>query len=390
MVKNVNTGLAKTGEIYHNRWQSVQDLRTQGKKVVGYLCLYPVVEMLTALDIIPFRLFGDMKEPISRADKYLPVITCPFLRSLVDLGLKGRYDFLDGVVMAHTCDVGAQISGLWNNYVKTPYLYFIDTPHTTHEAARKHEKEELEGFRLSLESFTGKKRTDQKLREAIQSHNQQRALVRSLYDLRKLDPPLISGVEVLEVLVALMSIPVVEGNQLVTEVIKEVKERKSKLPRKPARLLVWGPVIHETPMIEMIESLDAQVVMDDTCVGSRAYFDDVKITPDPLEGLAYHYLVDLKCPRTFRASINGKIKHDRTSDLNDRFSYLGNFVRDWKVNGVILQSLRYCDSHGYDVPAVKEYLSQQGMPSIYLEHDNTEGAISQLRTRVQGFLEIIG
>jgi len=390
MVKNISAGLAGSREIYSNRWQIARELRAQGKKVIGYLCLYPVVEMLTALDLVPFRLFGDTKEPISKADKYLPAVTCPFLRSLVDLGLKGRYDFLEGVVMAHSCDVGAQISGLWKDFIKTPYSYFIDTPHTTHKAAREHMKGELEDFRLSLESFTGKKLTDQKLREAIKAHNRQRALVRSLYGLRKPDPPLISGAEILMVLVSLMSLPVVEGNQLAAEVIKEVKERKTGPPRKPARLLVWGSVIHETPMIEMIEDLDANVVMDDTCVGSRAYFDDVRITSDPLEGLAYHYLVDLKCPRTFRGSINGKIKRDHTADLNDRYGYLGNYIRDWKVNGVILQTVRYCDSHGYEVPAVKEYLIQQGLPSIFLEHDNNEGSLAQLRTRVQGFLEIIG
>ena len=73
-----------------------------------------------------------------------------------------------------------------------------------------------------------------------------------------------------------------------------------------------------------------------------------------------------------------------------RFSYLGKLARDWKVDGVILQSVRYCDSHGYEVPAVKEYLSRLGLPGIYLEHDNTRGALAPLKTRVQGFLEIIG
>ena len=55
-----------------------------------------------------------------------------------------------------------------------------------------------------------------------------------------------------------------------------------------------------------------------------------------------------------------------------------------------MQSVRYCDSHGYEVPAVRDYLTRAGLPSIYLEHDNTEGALAQLRTRVQGFLEVIG
>ena len=60
------------------------------------------------------------------------------------------------------------------------------------------------------------------------------------------------------------------------------------------------------------------------------------------------------------------------------------------VDGVVLQSLRYCDTHGYEVPSIKDYLGSIGIPSIYIEHDNTEGALAQIRTRVQGFLEVIG
>ncbi|MEK0338414.1 MAG: 2-hydroxyacyl-CoA dehydratase family protein, partial [Nitrosopumilus sp.] len=62
----------------------------------------------------------------------------------------------------------------------------------------------------------------------------------------------------------------------------------------------------------------------------------------------------------------------------------------WQVNGVILQVLRYCDIHGYEVPALKDYLESIGLPGIYLEHDYSKVALAQLRTRVQAFLEIIG
>ena len=69
---------------------------------------------------------------------------------------------------------------------------------------------------------------------------------------------------------------------------------------------------------------------------------------------------------------------------------MGDYVREWHVNGAILESVRYCDTHGYEVPQVKDYMTSLGIPSIYLEHDYTEGALAQMRTRVQGFLEIIG
>ncbi len=389
MARVTGTGLSKAIEICQNRSQRVMELKAEGKTIIGYLCIYPVLEMITAFDLVPYRIFGDMDEPITDADDYMPSIVCPFLRSILDLGVKGRYDFLDGVVMAHICDVGARTAHIWDVAVKTPYSHFIDIPHTNRENSRERLKELLIDFQKSLESFTGREMSVNKLKESIKKHNEQRRLVRELYDLKKPDPPLISGTETLQVMKALMSLPVEEGNALLQEVITEVKERENPVPEKPARLLVWGPVIDDAAFIEMIESLDASVVMDDTCVGSRAFFPDVPLTDDPLEGLAYHYLEDLKCPRTLRDSnVNGTTK-GYNADLETRFGYIGDFARDWNVNGVILQALRYCDSHGYEVPQIKDYLDSIGLPNIYLEHDYSKAALGPLMTRIQAFTEII-
>ena len=390
MVDEAHQGLTRAREICHDRGRRARELQAEGKKVVGYLCIYPVTEMMTALDLVPYRIFGDMREPITKADGYLPTVVCPFLRSCLDLGLKGRYDFLDGVVMAHACDVGAQLPSIWNTTVQTPCSHFIDTPHTVHKAAQQQHKELLKDFQKSLESLAGSKLSPASLVGAINAHNQQRALVRELYDLRKPDPPLVSGTETLQVMVAVMSLPVEEGSGLLREVIKEVQERRDGPPKKPARLLLWGSILDDVAIMEMIESLDANVVMDDTCVGSRAYFPDVKLTNDPLDGLAYHYLVELQCPRTFKEGTHGGTKKDYMTDLETRFSYLGDYAKDWKVNGAILQSVRYCDGHGYEVPGVEDYLASIGLSSIYLEHDYTEGGLAPLRTRVQAFLEMIG
>jgi len=389
MAAEASKGLAKAREVYQDRPRRVLELRTEGKKIVGYLCIYPVLEMMTALDIVPYRIFGDMREPITKADTYLPTVVCPFLRSCLDLGLKGRYDFLDGIITSHICDVGASIGGLWNYAVQTPFSHHIDTPHTLHETSLKQQKALLVNLKEALEGFAGRKITTEALRDAIRVHNEQRALVRELYELKKSDPPLISGAETIQVIKANESLPVKEGNQLLREVISEVKDRKDGPQKKSARLLVWGSILDDTALMEMIEGLDANVVMDDTCVGSRPYFDDVEITDDPLDGLAYHYLVDIKCPRTFRTNSYTDVRKDYMKDLEGRFGYLRDFAGDWKADGVIVQSVRYCDTHGYEVPGIRDYLDSVGVPSIYLEHDYTEGALAPLRTRVQGFLEII-
>lgn len=390
MAAEARQGLARVREIYQDRHQRARELKAEGKKVVAYLCIYPVLEMMTALDLVPHRIFGDVKEPITAADDYMPSVVCPFLRSCLDLGIKGKYDFIDGVVMAHICDVGARMGHFWDVAVKTPYSHFIDTPHTVRKIAQEEHQELLKDFQKTLESFAGKELSPKRLKEGIEAHNQQRALVRELYDLRKPDPPLISGTETLQVMVALMSLPVEEGSKLLSEVITEVKERQDGMPKKqPARLLVWGPVMDDIALIEMIENLDANVVMDDTCVGSRAFFADVQLTNDPLEGLAYRYLVELKCPRTCREINIGVANKGYKANLEARFSYLGDFAKDWQTNGVILQAMRYCDSHGYEVPSLKEYFDSIGLPSIYLERDYSEAALAPLRTRVQGFLEVI-
>jgi len=384
-------GLSRAREIYQDRSRRARELRAEGKKVIGYLDIFPVLEMLTAMDLYPYRLLGDINEPVTKADACLPPVVCPFLRSVLDLGLKGRYDFLDGVAMAHGCEVGEKMAHIWQIYLNPTYAYYLDTPHTTHEAALKHHTELLRGFQSSLESFTGEKLSAERLEKAIKLHNKQRALVLELYNLRKPDPPLISGAETLQVMVSLMSLPAAEGNELLEQVINEVKQRKDGPAKQPARLLVWGSVMDNAALVEMIESTGANVVMDDTSTGSRAYFPTVEITADPLEGLAERYLAGLNSPRTFRETVLGESnRKDYMTDLENRFAYLRDYAAEWNVNGVILQALRYCDIHGYEVPGIKDYLDSIGLPCIYLEHDYSRAVLEQLRTRVQAFLEIIG
>jgi benzoyl-CoA reductase subunit C len=388
MIENLK-GMNKVQKLYQDRTYRAKELRQEGKHVFGYLCLYPVIEMLTALDIVPFRLFGDIDEPITKANNFLPTVVCPFLRSYLDLGLKGKYDFIDGIVTAHNCDVGSGIPEIWNYNIHLPYAYHLDTPHTTHETSLAKHRLLLDAFKSSLEKFTGKELTSTKLAAAIIVHNEQRALVRDLYNLKKSNPPLVSGAETIQIVKVVESLPVQEANQLLKEIIAEVKIRPNKPLKKGKRLMIWGSILDNTSLVEMIEQLDANVVMDDTCVGSRPFFDNVELTSDPLDGLSDHYLKDLKCPRTFTADYSAQSKN-YSEDLKTRFGYMGDYAREWQVNGVILEALRYCDTHGYEIPSIKDYFKQIGLPTIYLEHDYTRGMISQLKTRVEGFLEIMG
>ena len=117
----------------------------------------------------------------------------------------------------------------------------------------------------------------------------------------------------------------------------------------------------------------------------------LRITDDAMDGLAYRYLVEIMCPRHFQGRCFGERQeglYDRSGQA--RFGYLRDYIKEWNINGVILQSVTYCDIHGYEVPGLRDYLNSIGLPNIYLEHDYNEAALAPLKTRVQAFLEMIG
>jgi len=390
MVTAISKGLSLAHQIYADRGKRVRELSEAGKKVVGYVCLYPPVELITASGMVPFRIFGDMSEPITAADQVSTTVVCPFLRSIIDLGLKGKFNFLDGIAGAHTCDIGMTLIIAWrDSKIARPFTHFIDVPHTDQAAAVDYFEGQLNSFKRHLEEFSGNKITDDRLKAAAELYNKQRKLVRELYDLRKSDPPLLNSIENLEVMVSLFSLPVEEGNTLVEEVIREVKERSNRPAKKKTRLLVWGPVLDNTALFDLIESADANVVVDDTCVGTRAFWADVK-PPYDMHSLAQRYLVDLKCPRTYRQSEPGETKRDYDKDLDSRFNYIKKAVTDWHVNGIILQSVKYCDTHGYEVPNLKHYFDTLGIPTIYIEHDYSERSLAPIKTRIEAFVETLG
>jgi benzoyl-CoA reductase/2-hydroxyglutaryl-CoA dehydratase subunit BcrC/BadD/HgdB len=381
-------GLSKAREIYLNRQQRAKELKAAGKKIIGYPCAYVPLEMLTALDLVPYRIYGSIKEPITEADRALPTSFCPFIRSCIDRSLKGKDDFVDGLVTAHSCDPQHRTAHVWESCVKYSYTHFIDMPGTVRADSLEYFKGQLGDFKKTLEAFTGKKLSPDALKAAIKSHNQQRALVKELYQLTKPIPPLVLGTEILQVIKALMSLPVTEGNELLTQVISEVKSRQNVPPKKPARLLIWSSTLDDTDIMQIFES-GANVVMDDSCGGFRPFRAEVKLTDDPVDGLADYYLNEITCARTFRQAKLGETTKDYAHDLQSRFGYFKGIIKDWKINGAVLFLVRYCDPFAFEMPALKDYLERIGVPSTYIEYDYTQGALAQLRTRVEAFLETI-
>ena len=371
--------------LYNDYGYRVRELHEQGRKVIGYLCAFTPVEIITAAGLIPFRIKGDVNEPITRADTQMETIICPVVRSAYDVTLKGRYEFLDGLVIPHACDSISRTYDIWKYSLEVPYSHLVNLPHSIDDSSLEFYKNELNTFRKSIGNYAGKEITDKELAQAVELHNRVRKLVKELYGLRKSDPPLVSGSEMTKILVAVMGIPPAESVELLTGVIEEIKNRENTINKQPHRIMVVGAEVDDTALIDIIEDSGASVVVDDLCPGTREFFPMAEVTADPVDGIAERYLRRIKCGRTYR-----EVQGTYEESLNDRFGHIIHSVEEFSVDGVILYIYMYCDPYGFEVPAMKDYIESKGIPVLYIEDQYSQATISRLRTRVQAFLEMIG
>lgn len=378
-------GLAAAEKLYTQYGSRARELKASGKKIIGYLSALAPVEIMTAAGVVPIRLKGNVSEAISKGDAYMESIVCPFVRNVFDAAVKGKYDFLDGMVLPHQCDSIDRTNETWSYTLKLPYWHFLNVPHVTDDPSITFMKEILRIFITTLEKFTGTKITDEAIANAVKAHNENRKLMRELYDLRKSNPPLISGTEMMKVLVAAMSLPVDESSALIKAVTKEVKERKPAAAKPAAkRIMLIGDQIDDVAVIDAIESAGAYLVMEDLSIGAKMYWEDVDATADPVQGIAERYLRKLKIPTTFVGSAD-----TYEGILDERFGQMKKYVNEFKVDGAILFIYKYCDPYGFEVPAIKSYVEAAGASVLYLEDEYSTSSLARVKTRIEAFLEMI-
>jgi benzoyl-CoA reductase/2-hydroxyglutaryl-CoA dehydratase subunit BcrC/BadD/HgdB len=370
-----------------NRDKRVRELKSEGRQVIGYFCSYMPLEILTAASLVPYRIQGNPNEPITEADAYLDPGICRYLKSCYDMVLKGQYDFLDGWVTPDSCDSKVSVFKVWTYNRESPFVYWLNVPNVVNDRSLRFFKEELAFFRQRVEEFSGTKVSNDKLHAAIEIHNEQRALLRSLYQLRKMDPPLLFGSEVTQIMTAVGSLPPEEANHLLRGIVTEARERGDLLEAAKVRVLLYGPEIDNPAFLELIEDCGGNVVIDDMCVGTRVFWHDVDQTNDPLDGLANRYLTRNVCPRIIRGK--GEGWSTRQADLEERFGYVWELAKEFEAKGVICYIMKYCDWHTYDLPDLTDFLQDKGLPVLHIENDYTMAAMMGLRTRVEAFLETI-
>jgi len=378
-------GLARVEECYNDYGGRARELKSDGKGIISFLCAYVPTEIIAEAGFFPLRLRGNVQEPVTKGDRFLEPIACPFVRSCYDLSLKGKYDFCDGLIIPHACDSITTPYHVWKYTLEPKYSHFVNVPRKTTGPSLDFFKAELNSFRKSLAEFAKTEINNENLIKYIELYNENRTKVSQLYELRKSDPPLVSGSDVVKILSASMSLPVEESNQLLNEAITEIKTRENADIKSLPRLLIMGGTVDNHEVVTLIEDCGSNVVCDNTCVGSRDLIPRVDSTDDPMDGLTKRYLDKINCPRTQR----DKIGETFQDDLDARYGDVGKYAKEYNVDGVIMYTYRYCDPFGFEISARKAYLESLGLPSLYIEDGYFAGTLGRLRTRIQAFLEMI-
>jgi benzoyl-CoA reductase subunit C len=64
------------------------------------------------------------------------------------------------------------------------------------------------------------------------------------------------------------------------------------------------------------------------------------------------------------------------------------FAKDFKADGAIVIQQKFCDPHETDIPFIRRFLEENGIPTYFLEFDVTT-AVGPFAIRVEAFLETL-
>jgi benzoyl-CoA reductase subunit C len=354
---------------YAKNWKE----RTGGK-VMGYFCTYAPEELMYAAGILPVRILGshevqDVTEP------HIFAMFCPFCRDCLAQGLKGRFDYLDGIMISQSCLHIRQAFTSWQKHIPVDYSYYLPMPHHVQSPhAAPFLRKELEIFRTSLEQWLGKKISDAALNSAIEVCNCNRQLMWKVYELRKGDLPPLTGEEAMEMVLSSQMVDKEEHNAALETLLGKLGKRK---PGRPAgtRLMILGSEDDDIEFIRMVESCNCTFVIDDHCTGTRYFWNNVEGNGDPLKGVADRYVRRVPCP--------SKDWPDRT-----RVAHVLELAKAYRVQGAIVMQQKFCDPHELDIPALTKALNNAGIKTLFLEFDVTV-PVGQFKVRVEAFLEML-
>jgi benzoyl-CoA reductase subunit C len=364
--------MEKFKEWYEKRHEYAKEWKEKKKgKIIGYFCTYLPEEILYAANILPVRILGS-HEPQSVTEPHIFGMFCPFCRDCLAQGLKGKYDYLDGIVIAQSCLHIRQAYSSWTLHIGVDYDYYIPMPNNVQSRhAYKFLEYELKELKKSLEKWLGYEIEEKKIKEGIELVNENRRLLKEIYELKKKQPTPITGLETMYMVVSSQLVDKREHNRELEKILVKKKEEREKGEEK-IRLIILGSENDDIQFVKMVEELDAVFVIDDHCTGSRYFWKEVE-DGEVLYSLAKRYVDRVPCP-------------SKDWPERRRVKHILNLVQEYNVQGAILIQQKFCDPHELDIPVLKKELEKNNIHTLVLEFDVTV-PVGQFKTRVEAFLE---
>ncbi|ACO87250.1 double-cubane-cluster-containing anaerobic reductase [Clostridium botulinum] len=368
-------------EVHGLRIQELDEHRKKGGKVVGTFCVFVPEEIIVAAKALSVGLCAGSQFWIEDGEKVLPRNMCPLIKAFMGAKIGGTCPYFqscDMVIGETTCDGKKKAWEILDEYVP---VHVMDLPQMKRDKDFKKWGEEINDLIKKVEEITGNKITVEALKEGIRVTNAKRKALKRLYDLRKYKPSPISGLDCLLITQIAFYDDPKRFTEKVHELCDELEERiKNSQESNKKRILITG-----TPMAlpnwklhSIIESLDAEVVVEETCTGTRYFEGEVSEEGETLEelikNLADRYL-----------NINCACFTPNTGRIDDIIKY----TKEYEADGVIDTNLSFCHTYAAEHRDVEAKLKEENISIMHIETDYSTEDSGQIKTRVEAFLEMI-
>ncbi|ETO44093.1 double-cubane-cluster-containing anaerobic reductase [Morganella sp. EGD-HP17] len=362
---------------------TVMELKEQGVPLVGTYCTFMPQEIAMAAGAAVVSLCSTSDETIEEAEKTLPRNLCPLIKSSYGFGKTDKcpyFYFSDIVVGETTCDGKKKMYEYMAEFKPVHVMQLPNNSESAESVALW--RSEIIRFQKRLEAQFGCEITEQGIRDAIDLRNRERRALTEFYRLGQLNPPAMTGREILSVVYgatfkfdkrALIG----ELETLTAKVRAEYAAGKRLDPRP--RILITGCPIGGAAekVVRIIEENGGWVVGYENCTGAKATEQCVDENPqaDVYDALTEKYLaIGCSC----------------ISPNTQRLNMLSEMVQDYQVDGVIDVILQACHTYAVESLLINRHIREKhDIPDMAIETDYSTSDTGQLATRIAAFIEML-
>ncbi|MFX0082282.1 MAG: 2-hydroxyacyl-CoA dehydratase subunit D [Candidatus Hodarchaeota archaeon] len=344
-------------------------------KKIAYFdaCVETPEEIILAADMIPVRLFGNPTIGIDKANEHVPPTHCVWARNILEQAINGLDDDIKGVITTHGCDCTNREFDIWLECVNTEFLFFLNAPLKRNETALHFFINDIKELIIQLEEKFNIKITSEKIKEAIKKMNRIRTLLREISNFR-VDMKLKGS----EFHALVKEVQLSDKDEVVKKLESKVAEYEGREPFSKNNLknvLLTGSVIDDTEFINFLEDVGFHIIIDDICIGTKYFWNNVDENGDPIEAIAEFHL--------------NKPIYSTKFPSYERFKVLKNLAEKYKVDGIINIAQKFCEPVLYGHPYFNKKFKELDIPYLFVEMEYNRESYKQLITRFEAFKEII-